>query len=49
MPSLRAVVPSLEASMPAAGLGFAVVVSGGQALAQAPAQVLLLPLSFSNR
>jgi hypothetical protein len=33
--------------MPA--VGAPVVVTGGQALAQAPEQVLLGPLSFSNR
>ena len=38
-----------DAVAPAPAFGVPVVVSGGQAFAQAPKHVLLAPLSFSNR
>jgi hypothetical protein len=49
VPSLRVVVPSFELATPSAACGAPCVVSGGQALAQAPMQVLLELLSACHR
>ena len=47
MPSDRLLVPSIEAFAPLPTVGFALV-SGGQFVAQAPEQLLLVPLSAWN-
>jgi hypothetical protein len=49
VPSLRLVVPSFAAATAARALALPSVVSGGQAPAQAPVQLLLDPVSPRHR
>jgi hypothetical protein len=49
LPSERFVVPSIDAVTPEPALGLPLVVTGGHSVAHAPKQVLLGPVSFSNR
>ena len=48
-PSERGVVPSRAAFAPLPTAGWPVARSGGQDVAQAPVQVLIVPVSFANR
>jgi hypothetical protein len=49
LPSERVVFPSRAAFTPEPALAWPLIVEGGQSLAQAPEQVLIVPVSFSNR
>ena len=48
MPSARLVSPSFELVTPLPPVGVPFVVAGGQAEAQAPLQVLFVPVSLAN-
>jgi hypothetical protein len=49
VPSDCLVVPTFDADRPPATVGLPVVVTGAQWIAQSPEQLLVVPVSFSNR